>query len=53
VAFDEVRTGPGDDVDRLIPRPGQDVLDELEQRGIGPVEILEDEDDRVHGVNLP
>ena len=43
------RPGPGErnDEDRVIARPLEQVRDELEQRRIGPLHVLEDEHDRV------
>ncbi len=45
--LEQVRAGHSQDVDRVALRPGQEVLDELEQPAIGPVEVLEYEDHRV------
>ena len=40
--------GPGerDDVDRDVPAPLEEVVDEVEQARVGEVEVLEDQDDR-------
>ena len=35
-----------EDEDRACPRPGRHVLDEVHQARIGPLQVLEDEDDR-------
>ncbi len=46
--------GPGEaeKKDRRGSHPGRDVLDHLEQRLLGPVDVLEDEDERLHGGEL-
>ena len=46
VALRDVRPREGDDVDRMAPRPVEQVLDELDQRRVGPVDVLEDHDHR-------
>ena len=43
-AVEELGAGQGDDVDRLPTRPGKQVLDEVEEAVIGPLEVLEDHD---------
>ena len=43
----EVRAGDGDDQDRLATAPVDQVLDEIEERRLGPVEIVEQHD---HGL---
>ncbi len=45
-AVEELRARQRDDVDRSAARPGQQVLDEVEETLIGPLEILEDHDHR-------
>ena len=45
-ALEELRSGGGDDEDRSVARPVDEVLDEVEERVIGPVEILEQQDRR-------
>ena len=44
-----VQLGPrhGDDEQRMVARPLEQVLDEVQQRGVGPLQILEREHDRV------
>ena len=42
-AVEELRAGEGDDADRQRPRPVEQVLDEVEQARVGPLEVLEDE----------
>ena len=37
------------DVDRVAGRPFQEVVDEVQEPGVGPLEILEDEQHRVIG----
>ncbi len=42
--------GPGeaDEQERRLAHPGGEVLDQLEQRLLGPVDVLEDEHERLH-----
>ena len=42
-ALEKLGPGEGDDVDRLAAGPGQEILDEVEEPLIGPLEVLEDE----------
>ena len=44
-AVEELRTGQRDDVDRPVARPIEDVVDEVEHAVVGPLQVLEDEDD--------
>ena len=44
--FEELRPGEGDDQDRGGPRPLEEVVDEVEQAGVGPLEVLEQEHGR-------
>ena len=46
---DVEQLGPreADDQQRRVPDPGTDVLDELEERLLGPVDVLEDEHERL------
>jgi hypothetical protein len=37
----------GEDEQRMVPRPVEEVLDEIEQRGVGPLEVLEDQHGRM------
>ena len=43
---EEVGAGQGDDVDRMAARPCQQLLDEVEEAVIRPLEVLEDHDHR-------
>ncbi len=43
---EQLGTGEREDEDGVGPRPCRHVLDEVEQARIGPLEVLEDEDDR-------
>ena len=43
---EQLGAGEREDEDGVGPRPGRHVLDEVEQARIGPLEVLEDEDDR-------
>ena len=43
----DLRPGEGDDVDPVRARPVEQVLDELDECGIRPVDVLEDHDHRV------
>ena len=45
-AFEQLRAGEGDHEDRVAPAPVEEVLDEVEQAVVGPLEVLEDEGDR-------
>ena len=45
VAIGQLRPGERDHEDRLVPRPLEQVLDELDERGVGPLDVLEDQDD--------
>ena len=42
--LEQLRPGEGDDVDRDAPAPLEEVVDEVEQAGVGEVEVLEDHD---------
>ena len=44
--LEELRPGQGDDEDRVAARPLEEVVDEVEQPAVGPVEVLEDEHGR-------
>src|SRR3954451_10574531 len=44
-AFQKVGSGERHDVDRTCAAPLQQVVDEIEQAGVGEVRVLEDEDD--------
>ena len=44
--LDELGPGEGDDQDRLVARPLEDRIDEVEQAVVRPLEVLEDEGDR-------
>ncbi len=44
--LEDLRPGQGDDEDRVAARPLEEVADELEQPAVGPLEVLEHEDDR-------
>ena len=46
-ALDQLRPGERDHVDRVVPRPLQQVLDEIEQRLVRPLHVLEREHGRV------
>ena len=41
----QLRTGGGDDRQGMLGRPEVQVLEEVEQAVVGPVEVLEDEHD--------
>src|SRR4026207_94760 len=43
-AGEELGSGEGDDEQRDVPAPLEDVVDEVEQALVGPVEVLEQED---------
>ena len=43
---EQLRAGRGDDEQRHARRPVDEMVDEVEQAFVGPVEILEDEDER-------
>ena len=45
-AVEELRAGEADDQDRCVAYPVGEVLDEVEQRRLGPVHVLEREDER-------
>ncbi len=47
--LEELRASQRDDVDRDVLAPLEEVIDEVEQPGVGEVEVLEDEDDRSRG----
>ena len=47
--LEELRTRDGDDQDRDATAPFDEVVDEVERAGIGPVEVLEHEHDRALG----
>jgi hypothetical protein len=42
----ELRSGQGDHEERDTPRPFEEVLDEVEEAGVGPLEVLEEEHGR-------
>ena len=44
-AVEQLGPGRGDDVDRALAGPVEDVIDEVEEPVVGPLEILEHEDD--------
>ena len=44
--LEQLRAGGRDDEDRPVARPVEQVLDEVEQRIVGPVQILEEQDRR-------
>src|SRR5262249_4262733 len=46
-AVDELGAGQRDDEHRMVPRPLEQVLDEVEQALVGPLEVLEHEHDRI------
>ena len=46
VARLEVRAGEAEHEDRLLARPLEQVPDELDERGVGPLQVLEEERDR-------
>ena len=46
-ALAELRPREGTDEDRMIGRPVEQLLDEVEQSVVGPLHVLEEEDDRV------
>src|SRR5918999_1835441 len=41
-SIEQLRAGQRDDVDRATARPGQHLLDEVQEAVIGPLEVLED-----------
>ena len=43
----QLRAGQGHDEQRVLARPFQQVLDEVQQRAVGPLEVLEHHDHRV------
>ena len=43
---EELGAGQGHDEDRVGARPRRDVIDEVEQRRVGPLEVLEDQEHR-------
>ena len=45
-SLEQLRPGQRDDEDRDVAAPLEQVVDEVEQARVGPVEVLEDEDDR-------
>ena len=45
--LEQVRAGQGDHVQRRVPRPLEEVLDEVEQALVRPLHVLEGEDGRV------
>ena len=47
-AFEQFRARVRDDVDGGVARPFEQVLDEVEQRGVGPLHVLEHHHGRVH-----
>ena len=46
---EEVGARGAEDEDRRVARRGGDVLDEVEERRIGPVDVVDDEHERPHG----
>ena len=42
--FEQLGPGKADEQDRRIPRPVRDVLHELEEGRLAPVDVLEDDD---------
>ena len=44
--LEELRPAERHDVDRRVPAPLDEVVDEVDQAGVGEVEVLEDQDDR-------
>ncbi len=47
--FEQLRTSEGDDAQRDVARPFEEVVDEVEQARVSVVVILEDHDDRRPG----
>ena len=45
--LDELRPGGGDDVEGRVPRPLEQMLDEVEQRRVGPLHVLEGQHRRI------
>ena len=50
--LDQLRPRKGDDEERMVPRPVEQVLDEVEQPRVGPLHVLEGEHGRV-GLGQP
>jgi hypothetical protein len=44
--FGELGSGERDDAEGVVPRPVQEVLEEVDQARVGPLHVLEDEDRR-------
>ena len=42
--FEQLGPGQGDDEDGVVARPGDEALEEVDEAGVGPLEILDDED---------
>ena len=45
---EQLGAGQADDQQRRLAHPGGEMLDQLEQRLLGPVDVLEDQDKRLH-----
>src|SRR5205085_6586837 len=45
---EELRAREAEDEDRRVAHPGGQVLDEVEERVLGPVDVLEDEHERLY-----
>ena len=45
--FEQVGAGHDEQQQRRVARPLGDVLDELHERGLGPLQVIDDEDQRV------
>ena len=43
---EQLRTGHPDEKYRSVPRPVGDMLDQVEERRLCPVEVIEDDDER-------
>ena len=51
--IEELRAGEADEQDRRVARPVGDVLDEIEERGLAPVDVVEDDDERLARAPAP
>src|SRR5215217_8927219 len=48
----KLRTRQADDEDRRVTAPADEVLDELEERGLSPLKVVEGDDERPIGCEL-
>ena len=50
---EELRSGHADDEERRVAHPVGDVLDQVEERRLGPVDVVEDDDERLLAAPAP